>query len=218
MRGEEGRPGERLRLWDKLAALSLELGNMDDAIAALEVARNLAPDDTDRIQRLADLAYATGKHDVEAIAAHHAVLRHKHARTESYIALRSLYERAGQAEKAKAMDDALAVLGRELLKGGIGDLITGKPARAAQLPALTNDEWLANARLDVDLQLSALFAVVAPPFAVERARMRPPIAAPAKETRSPSTSPACCRACSRRSASRARRCTSTRIIRSRGMS
>jgi hypothetical protein len=40
---------------------------------------------------------------------------------------------------------------------------------------------MALARLDVDLQLSALFGVVAPPFAVERARMRPPQPVPSKE-------------------------------------
>ena len=47
--------------------------------------------------------------------------------------------------------------------------------------AFSNEDWADLTRLDVDLQLSALFAVVAPPFAVERARMRPPLAVPAKE-------------------------------------
>ncbi len=181
VRSEEGRPGERIRLWDKLATLCLELGQIDDAIAALQVAQTLAPDDVDRRIKLADLAYATGKHDAESIAAHQAVLRDRRARTESYIALRSLYERQHHPEKASAVDDALAVLGRELLKGGIDDLITDSPA-AVDIHPLTNDDWLALARLDVDLQLSALFAVVAPPFAVERARMRPPPAAPSKES------------------------------------
>ena len=180
VRNEEGRAGERLRLWDKLATLCLELGQIDDAIAALQVGLSLAPDDVDRKIKLADLAYATGNHDAEAIAAHQAVLRDRRARTESYIALRSLYERGHRTEKAKAVDDALAALGRDLLKGGIDDLITQRPART--LTPITNDEWLALARIDVDLQLSALFAVVAPPFAVERARMRPPPAAPSKES------------------------------------
>jgi hypothetical protein len=182
---EGGRAGEPLRLWDRLAALCLELGRVDDAIAALEVARTLAPHDVERRQRLADLAYATGNHDKEAIAAHQSVLRDKHTRTESYIALRSLYERGGHTERARAIDDALAVLDRELTKGGLDALIEGRPAPkppARPLTPITNDEWLALASLDVDLQLSALFAVVAPPFAVERARMRPPLAAPSKES------------------------------------
>jgi tetratricopeptide (TPR) repeat protein len=183
VRGEEGRAGERLRLWDKLAALSLEVGRVDDAIAALEVARTLAPHDLDRLQRLADLAYATGSHDKEAIAAHQALLRDKRTRAESYIALRSLYERRGHTDKARAVDEALAVLDREKLKGGLDALVEGRPA-PKMLPShpLTNEEWLALAKIDVDLQLSALFSVVAPPFAVERARMRPPLAAPSKES------------------------------------
>jgi tetratricopeptide (TPR) repeat protein len=183
VRGEEGRTGERLRLWDKLAALSLEVGRVDDAIAALEVARTLAPHDLDRLQRLADLAYATGSHDKEAIGAHQALLRERRTRAESYIALRSLYERGGHTEKARAVDEALAVLDRELLKGGLAALVESRPAPATpQTRPMTNDEWLGLAKIDVDLQLSALFAVVAPPFAVERARMRPPLAAPNKES------------------------------------
>ncbi|MGE5181708.1 MAG: hypothetical protein ACM31C_06585, partial [Acidobacteriota bacterium] len=178
-----GRAGEHLRLWDKLAALSLEVGRVDDAIAAREVARTLAPHDHDRLVRLADLAYATGSHDKEAIATHHQLLRTKRTRTESYIALRSLYERTGHTEKARAVDEALAVLDRELLKGGLDALVDGRPApNVPPARPMTNDEWLALARIDVDLQLSALFAVVAPPFAVERARMRPPLAAPSKES------------------------------------
>jgi tetratricopeptide (TPR) repeat protein len=185
LRGQEdvGRAGEHLRLWDKLAALSLEVGRIDDAIAALEVARTLAPHDLDRLLRLADLTYATGSHDKEAIAAHQAVLRDKRTRSESYVALRTLYERGGHTDKARAIDEALAVLDREKLKGGLEAIVEGRPAPKT-LPShpLTNDEWLALARIDVDLQLSALFSVVAPPFAVERARMRPPLAAPNKES------------------------------------
>jgi len=183
VRGEEGRAGERLRLWDRLAALCLESGRIDDAIAALEVARSLAPGDIDRQIRLADLAFASGSHDKEAIAAHQAVLRDKRTRAESYIALRSLYDRRGLTEKARAVDEALAVLDRELLKGGLDALVDGRPVpHVPPARPMTNDEWLALARIDVDLQLSALFSVVAPPFAVERARMRPPLAAPAKES------------------------------------
>jgi Tfp pilus assembly protein PilF len=189
VRSEEGRQGERLRLWDKLAVLCLELGRVDDAIAALEVARSLAPDDLEHRKRLADLTFATGNHDKEAIAAHQSVLRDRHTRTESYIALRALYERGGHGDKARAVDEALAVLDRELIKGGLAGLVEGRPARRKRalslgtpITPITNDEWLAIASLDVDLQLSALFAVVAPPFAVERARLRPPLAAPTKES------------------------------------
>jgi hypothetical protein len=43
---------------------------------------------------------------------------------------------------------------------------------------LSNDDWLALSRIDVDLQLSGLFALVAPAFATERARTRPPLPLP----------------------------------------
>src|SRR5205085_727205 len=92
VRDDEGRSGERLRLWDKLGELCLSLGQREDALVAFEVALSLAPDDLERRQRLADLyLQADPKHDGQAIAQHQAVLRMNKRRVASYEALRALY-------------------------------------------------------------------------------------------------------------------------------
>lgn len=195
VRATEGREGERLRLWDRLGDLCAQLGRSDDAVAAYEVGLSLAPDDAERRERLADLAFEAGaKHDATAIAQHQAVLRANKKRVASYQALRALYLRGNQPEKARAVDDALAFLappaGEDRLHERIDALF--EPSKSTETIAvarphdgvvrpLINEDWTALARIDVDLQLSALFGVVAPPFAVDRARIRPPTPVPAKE-------------------------------------
>ncbi|HEY4180155.1 MAG TPA: hypothetical protein VGM90_25105 [Kofleriaceae bacterium] len=186
VRAEEGRPKERLRLWDQLGELCLQLGRNDDAVTAFEVALTLAPDQHDRKQRLADMYFADAKYDAKAIVQHQAVLKGDHRRMESYKALRDLYERAKQPEKAKAIDDAVEVIGT--LDQRIEGLFSRKEAPAAPATektkprqAMSNDDFMALARIDVDLALTALFALVAPPFGVDRARMRPPAPVPSKE-------------------------------------
>jgi len=200
VRNDEGRTGERLRLWDKLGELCLELGQKEDAVVAFEVALTLAPDEVLRRQRLADLYLeADPKHDLDAIALHHSVLRRDKRRIASYEALRTLYARTKQADKARASDEALAILGgktpesliasptnvgRAALPEGVRRSIDelfgaglGSEAPGASR-VLSNDDWLALSRIDVDLQLSGLFALVAPAFATERARTRPPLPLP----------------------------------------
>jgi tetratricopeptide (TPR) repeat protein len=181
VRDEEGRKGERLRLWDKLGELCLDVGRHEDAVTTFEVGVQLDPDNIERRQRLADLyLHADAKHDAEAIAQHHAVLRLDKRRVSSYESLRALYRRTGQAEKARACDEALAIVGKRLDQhdGKIEQLFqSGRAAthddRGARR-ALADDDWLALARVDVDLQLTGLFALVAAPYAAERARLRPP--------------------------------------------
>jgi tetratricopeptide (TPR) repeat protein len=187
VRHDEGRPGERLRLWDKLADLCIQLGRHEDAVVAFEVALTLAPDDLERRQRLADLYMGSPAHDHDAITQHQAVLRVNKRRIESYKALRSLYGRTLQPEKARAVGEAIAVLGGAKLSERIDSLFgaaTGEvtlPGREAPTRTLSNEDWLALSRIDVDVQLSALFALLAPAFAAERARMRPPQGLPARE-------------------------------------
>lgn len=207
VRREEGRPGEQLRLWDKLGDLCLQLGRHEDGVVAFEVALTLAPDDLERRQRLADLYMGAPAHDRDAIVQHQVVLRANKRRLESYKALRLLYERTLQPEKARAVSEALAVLGSgalggpgghahgERLSDRIDSLFGGSsggsfggfthegaaPGREPKPRALSNEDWLALSRIDVDVQLSALFALVAPAFAAERARMRPPQGLPARE-------------------------------------
>jgi len=206
VRSEEGRGGERLRLWDRLGELLLDLEQHDDALVAFEVALELAAtaDQPARRQRLVDLyAGSDAKHDATSIAHHQALLRGDHKRIESYTALRMLYGRVRELDRARACDDALialsdptnpAQLESKLGKKGIEALFepsaTNEPIRLAPrreppTKPLAQEDWLALSRVDVDHQLSVLFAVVAPPFAVERARMRPPIAVPPKEPDAP---------------------------------
>ena len=193
MRHDEVRPGERLRLWDKLADLCIQLGRHEDAVVAFEVALTLAPDDVERRQRLADLYMGSPAHDHDAIAQHQAVLRVNKRRIESYKALRALYGRTLQPEKARAVGEAIAVLGGAKLSERIDSLFgapTGEapsPGREARARSLSNEDWLALSRIDVDIQLSALFAFVAPAFAAERARMRPPQGLPAREADVPAS-------------------------------
>lgn len=177
VRGDEGRSGERLRLWDKLAELCLALERREDAVTAFEVALSLDPDNLERRQRLADLYLeADPRHAGDAIVQHQAVLRRNKRRIASYEALRALYRRTHQPEKARACDDALDVLGLHIVDDKLDGLFGPRApdaARAASQP-LGNDDWVALGTDGVDLQLSALFALVAPAFVAERARTQPP--------------------------------------------
>jgi tetratricopeptide (TPR) repeat protein len=194
MREREGRPGERLRLWDRLGELLLDLGNREDALVAFEVGSQLDPDGIERKQRVADLYLDSDpKHAATTIALHHAVLKQNKRRVTSYQALRTLYQRTGEPDKARALDAAIAQLGERVLEHKIESLFDETAATAEQeahraerkLSPLTNEDWIALARVDVDLQLSALFALVAPAFAAERARLRPPPNMPAREYDTP---------------------------------
>ncbi len=192
VRTEEGRAGERLRLWDQLGELCLQLNRPDDAVTAFEVGLTLAPDDAGRRQRLADLYFANPAHDANAIATHQAVLRSDRRRIESYKALRELYLRTKQPAKARAIDVAIELV--DTLEERIDKLF--EPTKTLDMPAaqpqehkaraaLSNEDFVSLSRLDVDLGLSTLFAIVAPTFGVERARMRPPAPVPAKESELP---------------------------------
>jgi len=172
----EGREGERLRLWDRLASLCMALDRIDDAVAAFEVGLSLAPegDKLNRHIRLAEI-YQQTNNLTGAIAQHQGILRFEKRRTASYEALRVLYSRTKQAEKASACADALTAFGEHPIKDRILALFS-QPTTESSKPTrtLTNDDWLTLSRIDVDFQLSHLFALVAPAFAADRARMRPP--------------------------------------------
>jgi hypothetical protein len=85
-----------------------------------------------------------------------------------------LYRRTNQPEKARACDEAIEVIGLHLVGDkleGLRKPSTGAGALGAQRP-LGNEDWAALGNDGVDLQLSGLFALVAPAFAAERARTR----------------------------------------------
>ncbi len=192
VRAVEGRAGERLRLWDQLGELCLHLGRSDDAITAFEVGLTLAPESLDRRVRLADLLFGDPRLDGKAIEAHQAVLRLDKRRLDSYKALRQLYQRTKQSDKARACGVAIEVLGS--IEDRIEKLFEADGTRRSlEIAAVTgrtraslsNDDFVLLSRLDVDPALSALFAIVAPSFGVERARMRPPPPVPTKEVTPP---------------------------------
>lgn len=178
VRHDEGRSGERLRLWDRLGDLCLSLDRREDAVTAFEVALSLDPDNLERRQRLADLYLdADPKHAADAIAQHQLVLRANKRRAASYEALRVLYRRTNQPEKARACDDALAMIGMHVVDDKIEALFRPGAAPTSSSGAskpLGNEDWVALGSEGVDLQLSGLFALVAPAFVAERARARPP--------------------------------------------
>jgi tetratricopeptide (TPR) repeat protein len=220
VRHDEGRSGERLRLWDRLGALCVADDRRDDALTAFEVALSLDPENLERRQRLADLyTDADPKHVAAAIAHHRAILRGNKRRVASYQALRGWYRRTVQPERARACSDALDVLELHIAdakpeaktdasfdakpeartdasfdKAGARPGGKADPRLAAKISALFkpsatetasgartplgNDDWTALGA-GVDLQLSALFALVAPAFVAERARTRP-VAPPAE--------------------------------------
>ena len=183
LKGDEGRRGEALRLWDRLGKLCAELGRYNDAVAAAQVGLQLDPQGAGRREALAEL-YLLGdaKHDAAAIALHHELLRANKRRPASYQALRAFYRRAQRTQAARACDDALAVLGvapaRDKIDALFGNEGTGERRLPGSARPLANEDFIALARLDVDLQLSALLGLLAPAFAAERARTRPVPAAP----------------------------------------
>src|SRR5262249_20746246 len=150
VRHDEGRAGERLRLWEKLGELLLELDRHEDAVVAFEVALTLDPDNAARRHRLADLYDADAPYHSKAIVQHQAILRGDKRRVESYKALRVLYTRSGQADKSRAVDEALAVLEAmdvKVIEDGIASLFGGNRAergdgaRPVRQRLLANEDW-----------------------------------------------------------------------------
>ena len=181
IRHDEGRSGERLRLWDRLGDVCFGLGRREDAVTAFEVALSLDPGSATRRQRLADLYLdADPRHTTEAIAQHQAVLRANKRRIASYEALRVLYRRTNQPERARACEQALDVIGMHIVDDKPETLFQPRAAREPTTGAsrpLGNEDWVALGAEGVDPQLSTLFALVAPAFVADRARTRPPPAA-----------------------------------------
>lgn len=176
LRAGEVREGERLRLWDRLGAACVALGWAADAACAYEVAIELEPSSVTRRHRLADLYIeAGGDQRDKAIAQHQAILRGNKRRLASYEKLRILYRDTGQPEKANACADALAVIGMRPVDIGDGSRRRAAPppmALESDGPALRHEDYHELALGDVDRMLSALFARVAPVFALDQPRQR----------------------------------------------
>ncbi|HTM22179.1 MAG TPA: tetratricopeptide repeat protein [Kofleriaceae bacterium] len=168
----EPRPGERLRLWHRLGQLCLRQGRRDDALCAFEVAVELDPEDLGRRHQLGEL-YAEAERFDRALEQHHAIVRASKRRVSSYEALRALYRRTGQPEKARACEEALAIIGVRAVADRVVPR-TGAPiVFSDDVHHLDADDWQTLSRTEVDRLLTVAFALVAPALAAERARNRP---------------------------------------------
>ncbi len=164
---------DRLRLWDRVAQLSLEkLEERETGLAALEVALAFEPNDLKRHEQLAQLYVEAGPDKAEkAIAEHQTLLRAQHDRVASLRALRQLYPQVRQQEKALAVAYALSLL----KKGDPDDVELVKEAKTRPLqPArrnLDDDAWTRwVAHPDEDRAVDALFAQIAPMLAASNGR------------------------------------------------
>ncbi len=165
------RRAERLRLWNRIAEISLDkLNERKTAIAAIEVAITLDPSSR-RHEQLAELYVQAGPDYVDkAIAEHQSLLEAQHDRLTSYRALRKLYGEAKQEEKATAVACALALL----KKGDPED--AERVAQAKQRPLrstkrmLDDAIWTSLAHPSENRSVVGLFAQLTPLLAVHNSR------------------------------------------------
>jgi tetratricopeptide (TPR) repeat protein len=111
--GAEAEPAQLLELWTKLGDVCLDhLGDTEAATEAYQVACELAPDDVQRHEQLADLYLEAGEpRRFEAINELQFLLGHAPERTELYKALASLYRAEHDIDKAWCVAQALVFLG-----------------------------------------------------------------------------------------------------------
>jgi tetratricopeptide (TPR) repeat protein len=111
--GDDAAPEKVLELWTKLGDVCLDhLGDTEAATEAYQVACELAPDDVQRHEQLADLYLEAGEaRRDEAIAELQYLLGHAPDRVELYKALASLYRAEHELDKAFCVAQALVFLG-----------------------------------------------------------------------------------------------------------
>lgn len=111
--GDDAAPERVLELWTRLGDICLDhLGDTEAATEAYQVACELAPDDIQRHEQLADLYLEAGEaRRPEAIAELQFLLGHAPDRAELYKALASLYRAEHDLDKAFCVAQALVFLG-----------------------------------------------------------------------------------------------------------
>jgi tetratricopeptide (TPR) repeat protein len=98
-------------LWHALGEVyRSRLKRLEEAAAAFEVARSLAPDNDQRREILAELYTLRGGAPASAAAEHHAILAHDPGRVDSYRALVEIHQRAKNLDQAWAACRALVFL------------------------------------------------------------------------------------------------------------
>ncbi len=111
--GDTYPPEKLLELWTSLGDVCLEhLGDTEAATEAYQVACELAPEDVQRHEQLADLYLEAGEaRRHEAIAELQFLLGHAPDRVELYKALANLYRAEHELDKAWCVSQALVFLG-----------------------------------------------------------------------------------------------------------
>jgi tetratricopeptide (TPR) repeat protein len=169
---DDGRHDELLRLWTALSEVCDEkLGEPEGAVAALEVALSLDPDDYDADKRLADLYVRAGQPYFDrSIAAHQRILRREKGRIHSYRALKHLYIQTQQRDKSLACSGALHLL-HQAEKDDVAKIARWRkqpfPTARRQLG---DDGWARLTHPDEDRLLDQLFALVGPTLAAGMAQ------------------------------------------------
>ncbi|HTJ46947.1 MAG TPA: SIR2 family protein [Kofleriaceae bacterium] len=111
--GDDAPPERLLEMWTRLGDVCLDhLGDTEAAIAAYEVAADLAPDDAQRHEQLADLYLEAGEsRRPDAIEELQTLLAHQPDRVELYKTLSGLYSNEHELDKAWCLAQALVFLG-----------------------------------------------------------------------------------------------------------
>jgi tetratricopeptide (TPR) repeat protein len=111
--GEDADGGRLLELWTRLGDVCLDhLGDTEAAIAAFEVAADLAPDDVARHEQLADLYLEAGEdRRPDAIEELQVLVAAAPDRVELYTTLSELYRDEHELDKAWCLAQALVFLG-----------------------------------------------------------------------------------------------------------
>ena len=133
----------------------------DKAIAAYELASQLAPDDEMLLTILTELLERADAEPARVIAAHKRLLKASWSRIDSYRALYKAHARAGDQDKAWAMASVLTLLNKataeesafyaEGLKGGL----------QATNGTLTAEHWRLLLHPDLDPQVNQIFETIA---------------------------------------------------------
>jgi tetratricopeptide (TPR) repeat protein len=111
--GDDAPPERLLEMWTRLGDICLDhLADSEAAIAAYEVAADLAPDDVARHEQLADLYLEAGDgRRPDAIEELQVLVAHAPDRVELYKALANLYREEHELDKAWCVAQALVFLG-----------------------------------------------------------------------------------------------------------
>ena len=162
-----------LQAFTALAALYEKgLGNIDQAIDALEAAQTLDPDNRERTEHLSNL-YVTdaSRYLDKAVAAQAVLLRQNPYRHDSYKTLRRLYTETKQADASWCLCQALTVLKlaepdeERFYKRMRSD--TAAPAQAA----FSEEDWLDLVmHPQADPLLTSVFALIEPIVIARRSR------------------------------------------------